>query len=156
MKFSSQEEYGLRCLLQVARNPEDSPLTIPEISRIEGLTQTHVAKLLAILRREGFIQSTRGHSGGYILARKPAEIPISDVLEALGGKLYDSDFCNRHAGIGSVCAHDIDCSVRSIWQLVQTAVDEVLVKTTLADLLGTPKVAQRENLMQIQMAGDRS
>jgi Rrf2 family protein len=133
MKFSAQEEYGLRCLLQIARAEES--MTIPEISKVEALSATHVAKLLMILRKEGFIVSTRGQAGGYLLARKPEEIVVGDVLEALGGKLYDGDFCVRHSGQLSVCTHAVDCSVRSLWQLVQQAVDNVVNRLTLADLL---------------------
>src|SRR5688572_3949347 len=107
MKFSAQEEYGLRCLIQLARSGQS--MTIPEISRVEGMSTTHVAKLLTILRKEGFIVSTRGQAGGYVLSRPPEEIVIGAVLEALGGKLYDGDFCNRHAGQLSICTHAVDC-----------------------------------------------
>ncbi len=135
MKFSAQEEYGLRCLIQIARLPKDGSMTIPEISRIEGLTQPHVAKLMMILRKEGFITSTRGQSGGYTLARSPEQVVLGDVLTALGGKLYDSEFCGKHTGNHSICTHAIDCTVRSLWQVVQTAVDNVVYKITLADLM---------------------
>ena len=69
MKFSTQEEYGLRCLLQIARKGPGGSVTIPEVSRLEGLSQTNVAKMLMILRKEGFIVSTRGQSGGYAISR---------------------------------------------------------------------------------------
>ncbi len=135
MKFSAQEEYGLRCLLQIARLGPDGSMTIPEISRVEGLTPTHVAKLTMILRKGGFLKSTRGQAGGYALARTPELIRVGDVLAELGGKLFDDQFCTRHGGPTSICAHAVDCSVRSLWQVVQTAVDEVLDRVTLADLL---------------------
>jgi Rrf2 family protein len=110
-------------------------MTIPEIGRIESLSSTHVAKLLMILRKEGFITSTRGQSGGYQLARPAEQIVIGDVLAALGGRLYDGDFCERHSGQSSICAHAIDCSVRSLWQVVQEAVDNVVTRISLADLI---------------------
>ncbi len=136
MKYSSQEDYGLRCLLQVARaSGKGESLSIPEISELEGLTPTHVAKLLMLLRRGGFIQSTRGQSGGYTLARPATEIFLGETLAVLGGRLYDGEFCSRHAGIHTVCAHAPACSVRSVWEIVQTAVDEVLDRISLADLL---------------------
>lgn len=135
MKFSAQEEYGLRCLLQIARLGVDGSMTIPEISKHEGLTPTHVAKLLMILRKDGFITSTRGQAGGYTLARKADQIRVSDVLEALGGRLYDEEFCGRHSGQLSICTHAVDCSVRSLWQVIQQSVDEVIGKLTLADLI---------------------
>jgi Rrf2 family protein len=135
MKFSAQEEYGLRCMLQIARSADS--MTIPEISKVEGLSSTHVAKLLMILRKEGFIISTRGQSGGYQLERPPDQIVVGELLAALGGKLYDGEFCNRHSGQLSICTHAVDCSVRSLWQVVQTSVDNVLDSITLADLLKT-------------------
>ena len=98
MKFSAQEEYGLRCLIQIARKGPKESMTIPEISKLEGLTSTHAAKLMMILRKEGFITSVRGQSGGYSLARSPQEIKISDVLHSLGGKLYDDEFCGKQIG----------------------------------------------------------
>jgi Rrf2 family protein len=133
MKFSAQEDYGLRCLIQIAKAADS--ITIPEISRTEGLSVTHVAKLLMILRKDGFIVSTRGQAGGYQLARSPDSIIIGDVLESLGGRLYDNSFCGRHKGQLSICTHAIDCSVKSLWQVVQDAVDSVVQKITLADLL---------------------
>jgi len=55
MKFSAQEEYGLRCLLRIAGSKSPNGLTIPEISTVEGLTQANTAKILRILRpRPGF------------------------------------------------------------------------------------------------------
>ena len=70
MKLNSSEEYGLRCLLQLARQTPGS-LTIPEISQAEGITHHNVAKLLRILRQGGFVASARGQQGGYALAKPP-------------------------------------------------------------------------------------
>jgi Rrf2 family protein len=133
VKFSAQEEYGLRCLLEISRSRDS--MTIPEIAKVEGLSQTHVAKLLMILRKDGFITATRGQSGGYSLARPATEINVGEVLAALGGKLYDDEFCSKHAGQMSICQHAVDCSVKSLWQVIQGAVDHVLKDLTLADMI---------------------
>lgn len=135
MKFSAQEEYGLRCLLQIARSGGGGSMTIPEISKVEGLSQTHVAKLLMILRKDGFITSTRGQAGGYTLARSADEINVGQVLACLGGRLYDEEFCSKHAGQLSICQHAVDCSVKSLWQMIQGSVDHVLKDLTLADMI---------------------
>lgn len=110
-------------------------MTIPEISRVEGLSQTHVAKLLMILRKDGFITSTRGQAGGYTLARPADEINVGQILACLGGKLYDDEFCSKHAGQHSICQHAVDCSVKSLWQMIQGSVDHVLKDLTLADMI---------------------
>ncbi len=142
MKFSSQEEYGLRCLLRIARDAGDKGLTIPEISHAEKLTTSNVAKLLRILRIGGFLDSSRGQTGGYTLSKNPEEIPLADIMNVLGGRLYDNEFCNAHTGFESICSNSIDCSIRSLWQMVQKAVDEVTTKITLRDIL-----ASNENLV---------
>ena len=83
----------------------------------------------------GFITSTRGQAGGYTLARPAETILLGDVLNALGGRLFDDEFCGKHSGHNSICTHAIDCSVRSVWQIVQNAVDNVVFKISLADLM---------------------
>lgn len=135
MKFSAQEEYGLRCLLRIAYSKSPNGITIPEISEIEKLSQSNVAKLLRILRLGGFVESARGQAGGYKLTKSPEKIIIGDVLNLLGGKLFESSFCSDHTGFDSICTHTIDCSVRSLWKGVQNAVDYVLQRTTLKDLM---------------------
>lgn len=135
MKFSAQEEYGLRCLIAIARQGEEGFLTIPEISRSEGLTPSHVAKLLAILRKSGFVSSTRGQAGGYSLAMPPAKMRVSAVLESLGGRLYSTGFCERHSGNEHECVHETDCLLSPLWTSIQYAVDSVVNKYTLEDIL---------------------
>ncbi len=137
MKFSSQEEYGLRCLLRLARAESGNSLTITGISEAEGISVPHVAKLMRILRRGGFVKSTRGQAGGYTLARPPERILVGEVLAVLGGRLFEPGFCDRHTGTVDSCANPVDCSVRTLWNAVQRAVDVVLGRTTLQDLLGT-------------------
>ena len=135
MKLSAQEEYGLRCLLYLARQPEHSS-TIPEMSQAEGISHHNVAKMLRILRQGGFVDSERGQHGGYVLARAPEEIVVADVLAALGGRLFDERFCQDHAGSEANCTHSLnDCSVRALWGRLQEAVDAVLSQLTLRDLL---------------------
>lgn len=158
MKFSTQEEYGLRCLLAIARVHPDRSLTIPEISRSEGLSEAHVAKLLMILRKHGFVKSTRGQSGGYVLSRSPNAIRVSEVLFALGGRLFESDFCEKHSGAQDICVHDSACKIRSLWAKVQLAVDKVLSEITLADLfLPLPNEnIERGNLIPISTRTNES
>ena len=135
MKLTSQEEYGLRCLLRVGREGVGGSLTIPELARAEGISEPNVAKMMRILRRGGFVKSTRGQSGGYSLSRPAEEILIGHVLATLGGRLYEPAFCEGHSGLERLCTHMPDCLIRSVWRMVQQAVDQVLGKITLKDLL---------------------
>jgi Rrf2 family protein len=135
MKLSAQEEYGLRCLLTLARAQPGESLTIPQIAEAERISGPNVAKLLRALKRGGYVIALRGQSGGYALARKASTINVGEVLGCLGGKIYDASFCGRHSSATRGCGHNSDCSVRSVWRLVQSAVDDVLSRLTLADLL---------------------
>jgi Rrf2 family protein len=135
VKFSTQEEYGLRCLLQIARHGDGASVTIPEISQAEGLSESNVAKLLRILRLGGIVDSSRGRVGGYALARPMEQIRLSEVLRVLGGRLVEKDFCDSYTGNEHICVHSVDCTIFSLWQSVQDAVDQVLDTRSLKDLV---------------------
>jgi Rrf2 family protein len=151
MKLSSNEEYGLRCLLRLGYEGPGGSLTLPEISQAEGVSEAYAAKIMRILRRGGFVKSARGKIGGYTLARPAREIVVGDVIEELGGRFFESDFCDRHAGQMETCAHSgVECSVRSLWKALQVVVDEVLRKTTLQDLLRDEK---QRMVLVTQLAG---
>jgi Rrf2 family protein len=156
MKLSSQEEYGLRCLLQLAKAGEGASLTIAELSEREGVSAPNVAKIMRILRRASLVKSTRGKAGGYTLARPAAEFRVIDAISALGGRLYDSGFCDRHAGLERSCLNTSDCSIRPVLRHLQQAVDQVLGELTLASLLGSESemaVVLRPRAVKLPMAG---
>lgn len=135
MKITAQEEYGLRILVRIAGCKDMGGMSIPQLSTAEGLSSTYVAKLTRVLRMAGFIKSTPGFKGGYLLAKPAKEIVINKVVKALGGSLYDDNFCAAHAGLLKLCTHSVDCSTRSLWQMVQFIVDNLLDKITLHDLV---------------------
>jgi Rrf2 family protein len=135
MKVSAVEDFGLRCLLRIGREGEGGSLTITELSQSERISPSNVAKIMRLLRRAELVKSTRGQSGGYALARPCGEIYVGEALAILGGRLFESTFCDRHAGFEQLCTHSVDCSIRSVWRMVQGAVDDVLGKLTLKDLL---------------------
>jgi len=135
MKITAQEEYGIRILLRIANSDSPDGITIPRLSEAEGLSQHYVAKLCRLLRMNEFIKSTRGKEGGYTLVHHPEDTNVNQVLAILGGKLYSQEFCHNHSGTLEACNHACACSVRSIWQLVQESVDQVLNQYTLQDLM---------------------
>ena len=134
MHLLAQEEYGLRCLLQVANGKPNRPRTIPEIAAAEGLSSEYTAKLLRVLRQSGFVASTRGAGGGYRLARPAAEITAWEVVAALGGTFFPDSFCESHPGRQADCVHTTDCSVRTLWRTLEEAVRGVLQNITIADM----------------------
>lgn len=134
MKISATEEYGLRILLRIASAGEEG-MSIPQISAAEGLSEPYAGKLTRLLRISGFIRSTRGQKGGYILAQEPKDIKVSAVLHALDGSLFDDGFCSTHTGVQRFCTHTLDCSVKSLWKSVQATLDGLLQNITLEDMM---------------------
>lgn len=137
MKITAQEEYGLRCLMRLCQADHESS-TLPEIAAAEGLSVPYVAKLMAVLRRAGIIDSVRGRSGGYTLAQAPDEIGLGSLLLVLGEPLYeDPSYCQRHAGQAADgnCVHHASCSLKALWQTLENWMRSSLDQITLADLM---------------------
>jgi Rrf2 family protein len=149
MKLSTQEEYGLRCLVQLGREAGGS-LTIAELARREGISTPNVAKIMRVLRKGGLVNSTRGQAGGYTLSRAPGEVSIGEVLAALGGRIFDAKFCEQHSGVESLCINLGDCSIRPVLRQLQVVIDQVLGRMTLASLLGS------EGQVMIPHAGSKA
>ena len=143
MKITAQEEYGLRILIRIAGCKDKAGLSIPQLSETEGLSSHYVAKLTRVLRMGGFINSTPGLKGGYVLAKPAKEIGIKHVLKVLGGVLFDQDFCGQHAGSLKLCTNSVDCSARSLWQMIQFTVDQLLDKITLHELANPEKQSDK-------------
>ncbi len=135
MKISAQEEYGIRCLLHIGRTTEQGGSSISSISQAEQISPSNTAKLVRILRMNGFVESSRGKDGGYTLAKAPEDILLSDVFEVLGGKFFGDGFCDHFSGTGEVCSHYNHCTVRSFWCAIQSVLDHVLSQTSLKHLM---------------------
>jgi Rrf2 family protein len=148
MRLTAQEEYGLRCLLQIARQP-GGYLTIPEISARESLTEAYVGKLMRVLRKSNLVESIRGKKGGYRLSKPPEQINMATALDALGGRLFGRHFCSRFSGNGTVCRHDGDCSIRPFWSALDNVVQQALGRTTLRHLLGSEREMQNWTKTQL-------
>ena len=143
MRITSQEEYGFRCIWQLAAHGESKCVTISEIASQEGLSMAYVTKLLGILKKNGLVESVRGVHGGYKLERDASEITLSEILQALDGVLLDPNFCQCFPGNEEECVRfNGSCSLRSVWSVLAEHIEGVLQGITLKDL-----VEQEEPLM---------
>ena len=150
MKISSQEEYGLRCLIQVARDAGKSPLPISEIAMQEGLSVEYVGKLLMKLRKGGLVDSVRGKAGGYVMAQPPDEISLKLVLDVLSEPIYDPAYCDRFSGTEDTCVHVAECGIRPIWSIVNRFLADALDGVTIADLIQSEVMAKKRLKASIQ------
>jgi len=137
MKISAQEEYGLRCLLQLARAElKGDSLTLSQIARREGISGANAGKLLWILTKAGLVQSQRGIKGGYRLAKPASEIRLNQVIRVLDGERADSH-CKSYTGVLEACVHTGDCGIRPVIVELHQIVDNALSEITLSQLLGS-------------------
>ncbi len=153
MKITAQEEYGLRCLVAVARLVEmNRPVTITEIAASEGLSVQYVAKLLNVLRRHELVESSRGTCGGFRLTRPAHKIAVIEVLRALGSgfEVGHKALCNDFVGQRAQCVHLGQCSMRPMWHLIVRHITEFLQHLSLADLLSEEAAAGRRMEQYLQ------
>ena len=136
MKITAQEEYGLRCLLQLARSTQDQVVRVKDIAAYEGLSSAYVEKLLRLLARAGLVHSIRGVKGGYVLNRPGAAITLGEVIRALGTVQTTDHICHRFTGNVSTCVHFSNCGIRSVWSGLTTYIQKFLDQITLASLIG--------------------
>ncbi|MCP4582944.1 MAG: Rrf2 family transcriptional regulator [candidate division Zixibacteria bacterium] len=142
MKITALEEYGLRCMLSLARNWPEKSVTMPELSTMEGLSIPYIGKLMIILKQARLVKAIRGRNGGYKLSDPPDKIHLDTVLKALGEPIYTSKHCDRYVGESKVCVHVSDCNVRHMWLSFNDFISSILHNLTLADLLnGNYKMA---------------
>jgi len=134
MRITAIEEYGLRCLLALARRGPNEQASITEIAETEGLSVAYTSKLLSILRKKGLVTAVRGRGGGFTIARPLNQISLYDVLVALGGPLIDPHHCEKHAGLLEQCVHHNSCSVQDVLGGLAGYVQEFLTDTTIQDL----------------------
>ncbi|HUF52241.1 MAG TPA: Rrf2 family transcriptional regulator [Dehalococcoidia bacterium] len=139
MKISTKGDYGIRALIELAhRYGEKRPTQSGDIAARQSIPESYLEQLLTTLRRAGFVRSVRGPQGGHVLARRPSEIAVSNVIEALEGPIIDVD-CLNHAGN---CATNGGCAQSEMWAAVREAVLGVLTTTTIADLAERDRMAQ--------------
>ncbi|HJO04556.1 MAG TPA: Rrf2 family transcriptional regulator [Acidobacteriota bacterium] len=144
MKITSLEEYGLRCMLQLALHAPRRPMTVNQIAANEGLTPEYAGKLLNLLRQQGLVDSVRGRNGGFVLARTADDVNLGEIVLALSNQLFDAEYCERHAGAGEVCVHETACALRPVWSTLSEHVSQLLESITLADLLRSEREMCRE------------
>ncbi len=136
MKISAQEEYGLRCLVQLATLEDEESLTLPQIAGREGISTANAGKLLWLLNKAGFVQATRGTKGGYTLARPAGDIRLSEVIKVLDEDQINAH-CESYKGVLETCVHSGDCGIRPVIVGLHEIVENALSQITLAQLVGT-------------------
>jgi Rrf2 family cysteine metabolism transcriptional repressor len=121
MLFSTKAEYGVRLMVELGRQPGESPVSLSSVAAAENLPLSYMEHLVAKLRKAGLVSSTRGAHGGYRLSRSAEEITMDQVVEALEGPVAPMD-CFHETPTGKVlCSHLTDghhaCATKLLWTL---------------------------------------
>ncbi len=135
MRLSTRTRYGIRALLELAENQGSGPLQLKIIARRQDISVKYLDQLMAILKSAGFVRSIRGAKGGYMLAKAPVQIKLSDVFCCLEGPVVTVE-CTENE---NYCARSADCVARQVWTQLQEAIMAVLQSITFQDLVDRTK-----------------
>jgi Rrf2 family protein len=137
--FSAKAEYGVRLMVELARQSGHGPVSLKAIAEAEELPASYLEHVVARLRKAGLVVSSRGAHGGYSLARPAEEILMDEVVLALEGAIAPMECFVSVAPERVACSHGSDggraCSTRLLWLRVQSGVIRALQGTTLAELV---------------------
>jgi Rrf2 family protein len=111
--FSKRLQYALAALTRLASNPGKTPLHITDAVLSRGIPEKYLVQILIELRKKGFIESTRGTNGGYVLGRQPREIRIIDVMETLDGEITAFEEPNRFVEL-QMFGKDMESNLKKI------------------------------------------
>lgn len=140
MIFTTKAEYGVRLMVRLGQLPGDEPVSLKTVAESERLPLAYLERIVALLRRAGLVESTRGAHGGYRLARPASEIRMDEVIVALEGAVAPmSCFVDDRQDDRVLCSHLDDsgsgCATKLLWTRVQGGVQRALQQTTLAELV---------------------
>jgi Rrf2 family protein len=163
MIFTTKAEYGVRLLVELGRQHVSagrvggSPVvSLKAIAEAEALPLAYLERIVAMLKKAGLVEATRGAHGGYRLTRDPAQITMDEVVLALEGQVAPMTcFVAAPEGVPAgrpsgrvVCNHEADsghgCATKLLWTRVQGGVVKALAQTTLAELVAFSSPAVRD------------
>ena len=130
MKLSTKGRYGVKAMVDLAIHYGDAPVSIKTISNRQSISEYYLEQLFSPLRKAKLITSIRGAQGGYVLAKEPKEIKISEIMNILEGPVEVAD-CIDKASCDSIDC----CATRLLWTKIKNSIDEVIESITLQDIV---------------------
>jgi len=133
VKVSTRGDYASRALLSLALHTDGvTPTSVRDIAERTGLPQPYLEQILLALKGAGLVRSKRGVGGGYVLARDPGTIVLSEIVAAVDGPIVAGDFGEPHTN--GACDHEGQCVLLSVWADVGEHMRQHLGSYTLADV----------------------
>lgn len=132
MKVSTRGRYALRLMLELAVYNTGAPISIRDIAQRQHISEKYLEQIISALNKAGFVRSIRGPQGGYLLNRKPEEYTVGMILRLTEGDLAPVA-CVSEEGIN--CEQKECCVTMRVWQELNDAINGVVDRITLADLV---------------------
>ncbi|GBE38168.1 HTH-type transcriptional regulator IscR [bacterium BMS3Bbin08] len=136
LRLSTKGEYGVRAMFELAKDYRKGPLSIKEIATRQGVSVAYLEQLLNKLRKASLIKSRRGPGGGYVLDKKPAEISLGKIMNALEGPVAITQCLDPSA---KGCSRVKGCVSRLLWKSLGEKIEHFLETISLNDLLKEEK-----------------
>lgn len=141
MKFTTKTEYGLVCLIYMAKNASGQVVPIKDIIRTENFSPTYLEKILQKLKAANIVVSHQGKDGGYALAKHPSQITLKEIIEALEGETFEV-YCQPETRKEIVCNHFGLCALGPIWTKTKDLLDRFYGSLTLESMVNPEKQLQ--------------
>jgi Rrf2 family protein len=139
LRLSTKGRYGTRAMLELALSEGNKPVLLREIAESQSISLKYLEQIIPSLKSAGLLNSSRGATGGYSLAKLPEEITVKEIVEALEGPLRLVD-CVGDPGL---CGEAGQCVTRDLWDEVSVNISKLLESRTLADLAQKHKDKQK-------------
>lgn len=131
VRVSTRGDYACRALLSLALHGGDAaPISVRDIAERTALPQPYLEQILLALKGAGLVKSKRGVGGGYVLARSPDAIRLSEIISAVDGPITLGDFGEPHAD--GACDHEGQCVLLAVWKQTGDLMRQHLDSFTLA------------------------
>lgn len=131
MQLSTRARYGFRAMMELAARHGQGAVPLKEVARCQDISLKYLEQLFARLRAAGLVKGVRGTGGGYLLARRPADIKLAEIFHVLEGSTALVECVDRP----EVCDQADRCVTRELWTDLRDASDKILNKRTLRDLV---------------------
>jgi len=135
-RLSKAAEYSIRGIMHLSLKAEGETCGIDEIAKAQDVPPAYLAKLFQSLAKKGFVKSFRGIEGGFVLEKRPEDISLLDVIEAMEGHIYLNDCLIREG----YCPKDNVCPVHNVWKEAQKRFIDYLKGCTFEYLAKTSKL----------------
>lgn len=142
MKFSTRTRYGLRAMVDIGIHSKQIPLFVKDIARRQNVSERYLENILLTLKKTGILRSIQGGKGGYGFLKKPSEINLREIVEALEGPLSLVECVEKK----ELCERSGSCVARELWCKVRDEILKILEGITLEELIEKEKEKRKKRV----------